>query len=124
MREQLKQWGALAMIVVASFVFVTAFGSPLTNSRPIIPALVPVFGIPFGVAFALLQCAYCGIYSIHKGLLVLPVVWVVAVLLVFLLFGTGIEPDPSAMARPARAVTGAACASALVLGFAVRHGKL
>ncbi len=124
MRDQFKPLGVVVMIVVALAVFAASFGHPLTNSRPLIPALVPFFGMPFGIVFALLQCAYCGIYGIRKGFVVLPVVWVVAALLALALFGRGLEPHPLAMARPDRAVTGAACASALVLGFAVWHGKL
>ena len=124
MRDQLRQLLAIAMIAVALVVFATVFGGPLRNSQPIVPALVPVFGTPFGILFAALQCVYCGVYGIRKGFLLLPVVWVVAVLLVAVLWGGAGEPDPQAMGRLDRAVTGAACASALALGFAVWHGKL
>ncbi len=124
MRDQLRRLLALAMIAVALVVFATVFGGPLRNSRPLVPALVPVFGMPFGILFAALQCAYCGVYGIRKGFLLLPAVWVVAVLLVAVLWGGAGEPDAQAMGRLDRAVTGAACASALALGFAVWHGKL
>ena len=122
MRDRLRQPLAIAMTVLAGFVFLTVFGSPTTNARPTVPALVPVFGTAFGAGFALLQLAYCAYFRITKGFVVVPVIWAIALPLVFL--GTLKGFDEAALVAPARYVTGAACVSALVLGIAVLKGKL
>jgi len=121
-RDQLKQPLAVGMVVLAALVLLTVFGNPAGNARPLVPALVPVFGVPFGAVFALLQLAYCGRLNLKKGFVVVAGVWALAGPLI--LIGESFGHSPQALAGLARMVTGSACGSAIALGALVLKGKL
>ena len=89
-----------------------------------IPSLVPVFSAPFGVAFAAAQIAYCLAFGMKKGLIILPIIWVLAGPLTLLGESLGVPLHEQAMQGLARVVTGAASASGIVLGILVLKGKL
>jgi hypothetical protein len=121
MRDQLQQPLSIGMIVLAAFVLISVFGGS-AGRAPLLPSLAPFFGVLFGLIFAALQAAFCLYFDKKMGLLLLLGVWVVAVPLVY--FTASLRFSDAVMSGSARAVTGAACASAILLGIAVLTGKL
>ena len=52
MHEQTKKWLSIGMVALSGFVLVSVFGTP-GGGHPLIPSLVPLFGIGFGFIFAI-----------------------------------------------------------------------
>ena len=124
MRDQVRYMLAIVMLGLSFLVVVLVLGTKPAGQPPFIPSLVPVFGAPFGAAFAAAQVLYCLAFGMRKGLIILPIVWVLAGPLTLLGESLGIHLHEHAMQGLARVVTGASCASGIVLGILVLKGKL
>jgi len=121
MREQLQQPLSIGMIALAAFVLISVFGGG-AGRVPLLPSLAPFFGILFGLIFAALQAGFCLLFNKKWGLLLLIGIWAVAVPLVY--FTASLRFSDAGISGADRAVTGAACASAIALGISVLKGKL
>ena len=53
MDEQTKKRLSIGMVALSGFVLVSVFGTPGGGGHPLIPSLVPLFGIGFGFIFAI-----------------------------------------------------------------------
>jgi len=124
MRDQVRFILPIVILGLSFFVLVFVLGTRPAGQPPMIPSLVPVFGAPFGVAFAAAQMAYCLAFGMKKGLIILPIIWVLAGPLTLLGGALGVHLHEQAMQGFARVVTGASCASGIVLGILVLKGKL
>ena len=121
MHEQTKKSSAIGMIVLAAFVFFAVFTGPL-RTKPFIPSLVSIFGVAFGFIFAVFQIGFCFYFRARKGLLWIVGIWAVAIPLVY--FTASLSADVEGFSDFDRAITGAACASAIALGIGALKGKL
>lgn len=121
MREEARRAAAIGMIALAGFILFTVFTGRY-RTKPILPELVPVFGAPFGFIFGALEVGFCLFFKARKGLLWMLAVWVVSILLVYLT--ASLSSDYEGLSIFSRAITGAACASALLLGIGVLKEKL
>ena len=110
------------MIALSGFILIFIFGTPGGGSRPIIPSLVPIFGIKFGLIFAIFQIGYCYYFNIKKGFLLILCIW--GIIVPFIYLGEAFRYNVLALCGFARVVTGASCASAIALGICVFRGKL
>jgi hypothetical protein len=124
MREQVRTWLAIAMLALAVFVFITVFDSPRGGDLFLVPALVSVFGVTFGVILAICQLGYCYYFDARRGFLWILVVWGIVVLLIPIIYAGGAFRNPQAISGAARIITGASCASAVALGIGVLKGSL
>ena len=124
MREAAKQIIAVAMLVVSAFVFFAVFGSPEAGGRPFIPALVPFFGIEFGIAFAVFQFAYCLLFNAKKGFLWILAVWIAVAAVIPMVYMGLAFAHPNAIPPHIRIITGAPLASAVALGIGALKGKV
>ncbi|MCD6472854.1 hypothetical protein J7K55_07030 [Candidatus Aerophobetes bacterium] len=122
MREQLKVCLSIVMIVLAGFVIISVFGTPLTNSYPLIPSFVPIFGIKFGIVFLIFLLGYCYYFNIKKGFWWIMGIWIGCTPFYFIAFSFKLHP--LALCGFARIVTGNSCLIALAIGVGVLRGKL
>lgn len=122
MDKQPKGLLSLGMVVLSSLVLVLAFGTPGAGSRPLLPSLVPILKWPYGILFLSFQLVYCDYFRSLKGVLIILAVWIIAIPIIYL--GAEFRWSPQALSRLDRAVIGASCLSALVIGIAKLKGKL
>ena len=113
---------SLGMVVLSVMVLVLAFGTPGAGSRPMVPWLVSILKWPYGIVFLSLQIAYCYHFRSIKGAFAILGVWAIAIPAIYL--GTEFRWSSLALSGLDRAVIGASCLSALVIGIANLKGKL
>ena len=124
-QKRLKLWLAVVMIVLSAFVFITTFGNRYGGrSLLLIPALVPIFGVPFGIIYAVFQLGYCLCLDAKKGILWLLAVWITVAALIPLMKVGVVFRDERTISGLARIITGAACASGIALGIGALKDKL
>ena len=122
MKSQIKQLLGLGMILLGLLVLFAVMGGRYSGGRPIIPALVPVFGLEFGIVFAVFQIGFCLFFNAKKGLIWMAAIWLIAAPLIHITAFARYSPE--AVSGIPRIVTGSACASAIALGISVVRGKL
>lgn len=120
-RAHQKGWWVVGMIALAFLVVLLVMGVPETGNRPLIPALVPFVGWPFGLAFLVAQVIFCVRYGARSDLVLVLVVWVVMVPSIYLF--SPLRSSPLAMDGVDRVVTASACASAVAIGLAAMRGR-
>lgn len=121
MNENLKILSARAMAVLGGAVILSVFGTPAGGSRAAIPALIPLFGLPFGILYSVFLLGCCYYFKINKGFWVIAGVWICVTPFYFL--GSSLNPDAS-LTGLARIVTGNACVAALIIGIGIWKEKL
>jgi len=84
MHEQTKKWLSIGMVALSGFVLVSVFGTP-GGGHPLIPSLVPLFGIGFVSYLQFFQFGYCYSFDIKKGFLWILGAW--AVIIPFICLG-------------------------------------
>ena len=120
-KENLKRYLAIGMIILAAFVIVCAMGIKWTP--PLIPSLTSLFGVKFGIIFLLFLIGYCYYFDIKKGFWWIIGVWIAGTLA----YSTGIGEffrHPASMHGADWVVTGNSCLCALAIGINVLRGKL
>ena len=119
-----KGWLAIGMLVLAGFIAIFTF--QLRGGGLILPSLIPVFGVKFGLIFIIFQIGYCYYFCEKKAFK-----WMTGGLLfgfvggylnaTKILFPVGPLP-PYSFSRAVLLM--GACVSAIVLGIGVLKGKL
>lgn len=120
-REFIKMMIARAMFVVSVAVFVTTLCVQFGDPRPLVPSLVPVFGIPFGIIYILAQIGYSHTFC-KKG-----AYWLIgSIMIVVCLFSwinSLLQIYPSDFYLRA-AIVGGSCLSGVFLAYHVLNGKV
>ena len=109
------------MFVLGCFV---AFAVLETRGGPLLPALKPLFGTPFGVAFLAAQLGYVFIFRIRRGWMWILAFCILRIPFFFLTSNTALWQNQEALSGPAELITGAACISGLLLGLLVLARRL
>jgi predicted permease len=125
-KDNLKQLLGLIMMVLGLFVLFTTFGSKYSGARPLVPALVPFFGLYFGIGLTILQLIYCWVFDAKTGYIWMAAAWIVAVPLIYISQSARdiLGPYPNAMPEMARLITGPACVCAIAIGFGTLKRKI
>lgn len=119
--ESGKRGLAAVMFALACFVTVAVM-EPLGG--PLLPTLKNFFGTPFGVAFLAAQLGYTIIFRIKRGWIWILGFCILRIPFFFLTSNTALWRNPEAMSGLDELITGAACISALMLGFLVFGRRL
>ncbi len=122
----LRQRAGVAMAVVAAFILFTTFPGRISH-RILVPGLVPVFGIPFLVLFALGQAGLCFALKAKKGLYWMAgglVLGSLLALLGYYALWSNMASTEATELLPRNAVCAAVCLSAVSLGFALWKEKV
>ena len=122
-KGNVKGYLAIVILVIASFVLIFTYRGK--GGGPLIPSLVSVFGIKFGLIFIISQIAYC-YYFCRKN----AFWWMTSSLLLGFVGGyinsTGILSvwGPTSYSVYRGVLIGGGCASGIALGIGVLKGKL
>jgi len=112
---------AVGIILLSSLVLILFFGTSAGGSRPLVPSLLALAGWEWGLAFAVAQLIFCCNMKDRKAFGIVVGVWIL--IIPFILLGELLRASNS-LGGVDRVVTGASCASGLVLGFLVLKDKL
>ena len=121
--ENLKSYLAIAMLILSGFVLFFSFCGRYSTDV-LLPSLIPVFGVEFGVIYIVFQIGYCYYFCEKKAF------WWMGLTLtgMFILAWIGSTDVISARAIPYTylrvAIVGGSCFSAAVLGIGTLKGKL
>lgn len=120
LKENLKWCLAIGMIILSGFVLIFTI-SLRSLDFVMLPSLVPVFGVGFGLLYIILQIGYCYYLCERKAFR-----WMITTLIIMSIVISArrmLAVDvPYSLLRDI--LVGSACTSGIVLGIGVLRGEL